>query len=250
MKAFAKINIFLKIVGKRENYHEIISRFVRYDELFDEIEFVPRKADGFVIEGMDIPIQKNIIYKAYRRLLEVSDSVKLKNFFTTHIVSVQKRIPQGAGLGGGSSDAATFLLMCNETIGLGLSKEQLLKIGATIGADVPFFLSGYKSANVFGIGERIEPFEDDIPAIELKLLDICCDTAKVYRHYRKHYYMPNIEEAQKMAKTSSREILSSFQPLHTNDLFKSAIDLCPALGEYCKSWYLSGSGSSLFKGKV
>ncbi len=249
MKAFAKINIFLKIVGKRDNYHEIVSRFVRYEKLYDEIEFVPQKTDGFTIEGMDIPIQKNIVYKAYEKLLKTTNGTKLEKFFCNHVVKINKGIPQGAGLGGGSSDAATFLQMCNDFLALNVPQEQLLKIGATIGADVPFFLSGYRSANVFGIGEKIVPFEEDIPEIELKLVDIHCDTARVYRHYRSHYFAPNIDEAKQLSTMSSKEILRYYRPLQVNDLYKSAIDLCPQLEIYSDSWYLSGSGSSLFKGK-
>ncbi len=248
-KAPAKLNIFLKITGFRGSYHEILSRFIRYEELFDEIAFVPGKYERFEIEGTPgIPREQNIIYKAFCALNAATGNPKIIDFFFSHKVHITKRIPQGAGLGGGSSDAATFLTLANRHIGLGLSTDELARIGAQIGADVPFFIYGYEAANVRGIGEVIEPFIDDIPPIELKLLPIHCDTAAVYTNWRKKFADTlHIGLAEHLAQMTSRQILSTIAPIKANDLYVSAIDLCPDLEKYREIWFLSGSGSTIFR---
>ncbi len=250
-KAPAKINIFLKITGTRGGYHTIASRFIRYEKLYDIISFEHCKTERFRIEGVEeIPLEQNIITKAYHLLQEATQNPKLIDFFNHHIVRVQKNIPQGAGLGGGSSDAATFLLLANEAVGLGLSIQELAAIGVRIGADVPFFIYDYPSANVTGIGEKIEPFEEEPPDIELRTLPLTCDTAKVYRHFRSHYLDTiNAKLANELLRLSCKEILEQIAPLQANDLYKSATDLCPTLEKFSQTYYLSGSGSSLFRKK-
>ncbi len=247
-KAPAKINIFLKITGTRGDYHTLASRFVRYDSLYDIVSFQHSQRGEFWIDGMEIPQEKNIITKAYQTLQRHLGSKKLADFFTTHSVHVKKQIPQGAGLGGGSSDAAAFLLLANAVVGLGLSIQELANIGVEVGADVPFFIYDYPSANVTGIGEVIEPFEEEPPEIELHTLPLACDTAKVYRHFRSRYLKTtDTDLAKKLLRLPSSKILERFAPLQANDLYQSAKDLCPTLEKFAQTYYLSGSGSSLFR---
>ncbi len=246
MRAVAKINIFLKVVGKRGNYHELVSRFIRYEELYDEI-FLEEGEEECEIVGVDIVKEQNTIYKAYKALQKVAPEIK--DFMRHRRVRIKKKIPFGAGLGGGSSDAATFLLLLNKEANLALDPSTLAKVALEVGADVPFFIYGYKAANVEGIGEIIEPFEDDVPKIELKLLPLHCNTAKVYKHFSNHYLLSNKKEAQALIQKSSKEILHTLSPLEANDLYKSALVLCPNLAPFTNSWYLSGSGSTLFRSK-
>ncbi len=244
----AKLNVFLKIIGTRGDYHELISRFIRYDELYDTITFVPGSFERFTIEGVDIPRERNILYKAFVELNRYTENPKIIDFFYHHKVVIEKRIPMGAGLGGGSSNAAGFIKLLNKILNLRLSQEEMAKIGARLGADVPFFIYGYKSANVSGIGEVIEPFEDEIPPLELKLLPIHCDTAKVYGRYREKFMEGfEIGLAKRLMKQTSREILDTIAPTKANDLYLPAIDLCPDLGRYKDEYFLSGSGSTLFR---
>lgn len=142
-KAYAKVNIFLKITGMRGDYHEIVSRFMRVDSLYDELSFVAKQEDeGFKIIGeFSCTTEQNTIYKAYLALLKILDKESadlLKNLMSRYGVKVDKRIPAFAGLGGGSSDGATFLKMCNEVLHLGLSQNELAAAGVKVGADVPF----------------------------------------------------------------------------------------------------------------
>ncbi|MCD8213856.1 MAG: 4-(cytidine 5'-diphospho)-2-C-methyl-D-erythritol kinase, partial [Campylobacter sp.] len=116
MKSYAKINIFLKIVGARGNYHEILSRFVLRREIYDEIYF--EKSDGFAIECSNANIENNIILKAKKALENVGFKNEIDEFFGSHKVILNKNIPIGAGLGGGSSNAAAFLNLTNGELNL------------------------------------------------------------------------------------------------------------------------------------
>ena len=249
-KAFAKVNIFLKITGTRENYHTLASRFVRVDRLHDTLEFIPNKSDGFLVEGdFDCTIEQNTIYKAYKALLEQTQSKELEEFFHTNGVGVEKKIPAYAGLGGGSSDAATFLKMCNEALELGLDSKELVKIGMQVGADVPFFLYDYKSANVRGVGEIVEEFKEESMQIETYTPKIEISTPAVYKEYRKSFFAPiSKEEEQNWLKMPSLEVFQTNNPKTANDLFAPALKLYPQLAKHAKDgWFFSGSGSSFFR---
>ena len=147
-KAPAKINLFLKIVGKRQNgFHELQSVFQLID-LYDEI-FIKVREDGqinFINESKKINKHDDLGLKAAKLILhekKLGVDIYLK-----------KNIPIGAGLGGGSSDAATILMGINNLCDLKLSKKELMGIGLKLGADVPFFVFG-ENAWVEGIGESI-----------------------------------------------------------------------------------------------
>lgn len=254
-KAYAKVNVFLKITGKRGNYHEMISRFLRVEDLYDLLSFVPKedtdaKANEFKIMGdFSCTTEQNTIYKAYFALREATGSESLQKLMQTHAIKVDKQIPAFAGLGGGSSDAATYLKMCNEVLHLGLSLNELAIIGVKVGADVPFFIYGYDSANVSGIGEVVEEFDEELLSIETYTPDIQISTPKVFKAYRENFYNPidgfKVEE---LKQTTSREILSSMSPTEANDLFEPALQEYTELKQYYKAGYhFSGSGSSFFK---
>ena len=255
-KSYAKVNIFLKITGSKEfnntNYHTFNSRFMLVKNLYDTISFVPQKCDSFTIEGIDgVDVKSNIIYKAYTMLNKYTGDLDILNFFYNHKVVIKKNIPMGAGLGGGSSNAATFMLMVKEVCNLKISIDTLAKIGAEIGADVPFFIYGYESANVKGFGEIIEPFSEDALDLEVFTPNIHCNTAEVYKYFRSHLLKdvkPN--SGKDLLEMKSKDILSmpNIKPSQLNDLYKSAKELYPSLQNYEKdNFFFSGSGSSFFK---
>ena len=249
-KAYAKVNIFLKITGVRDNYHEILSRFMRVNSLYDELSFVLKDEEEFKIIGdFSCTTEQNTIYKAYFALKKATQSEALEKLMRTYGVEVKKSIPAFAGLGGGSSDAATYLKMCNEVLHLGLSLNELATIGLEVGADVPFFIYDYNSANVSGIGEIVEEFMEAPLHVEIITPDIECDTGAVYRAFRDNYRV-DIELAQKMTKLSSKELLNSYDDATLNDLFGAALKVCPELEKHRREeWFFSGSGSSFFKVK-
>ena len=248
----AKINAFLKVTGKRGSYHEIVSRFIKIDALYDTISFQEHQhGHAFELVGdFNCTMEKNSIYKAYIALKHVYSNPKpIEQFFKSHRVLVHKNIPTFAGLGGGSSDAATFLKMANRYLKLGLSQEFLAIIGAKVGADVPFFIYEYHSANVEGIGEVVTPFEEEALKFHIFTPDhIACDTAKVFQHFSTKFYKTISQEQKlKLKMTPTHEVLKTFSTSEANDLFLPARDLYPELNSYDKEGlFFSGSGSSFF----
>ncbi len=252
-RAPAKVNIFLKITGKRDGYHTLLSRFMLVEELYDTLTFVPKEEPDFAIHGdFACGVEQNTIYKAYLALLEATDSDALRELMRSHAVQVEKKIPAFAGLGGGSSDAATYLRMCDEHLGLGLTTDELSKIGSAVGADVPFFIHGYPSANVSGIGEIVEAYDETPLPLKIHTPAIEISTPAVYTSFRQDFYKElSTDEAERLAKMDSRSVLEQYDRERANDLFKPALTLYPRLEEHLQDgWFFSGSGSSLFKVKT
>jgi len=251
IKAHAKVNIFLKITGHKDGYHTLLSRFMRVDDLYDTIKFVPCLCETFTIEGCEsVPLESNTIYKAYKALNDYTGDLDILNFFYKHKVVVTKRIPSQAGLGGGSSDAAAFMRLVKETCNLMLSTKELAKIGSTIGADLPFFIYNYSSANVSGFGEIVEPFDEDPLPLELFTPNISCDTSVVYKTFKK-YFFKDITLCSFLGwdKLESKTILNMIvDPIILNDLYAAARLAYPKLKNVEKEgWFFSGSGSTFFR---
>jgi len=251
IKAHAKINIFLKITGYKEGYHTLLSRFIRVEDLYDTIEFIPCECQTFTIEGCDdVPLESNTIYKAYKALNDHTANPAILDFFSKHKVVVTKRIPSQAGLGGGSSDAAAFMRLVNEICDLQIATDKLAKLGSTIGADIPFFIYNYPTANVSGFGEIVKPFKEAPLEIELFTPNIGCDTAEVYKTFNK-YLLQYISRASFFGweNLDSRTLLNLIpDPIALNDLYPAALVAYPKLEELDrKGWFFSGSGSTFFK---
>jgi 4-diphosphocytidyl-2-C-methyl-D-erythritol kinase len=147
-KAPAKINLFLKIIGKRDTgFHELQSVFQLID-LYDYIYIRVRKDSeiNFINESCEINKQDDLGFRAAKLIL--------KNINVGVDIYIKKNIPIGAGLGGGSSDAATILMAINALANISLSKRELMTLGLSLGADIPFFIFG-ENAWVEGIGEKL-----------------------------------------------------------------------------------------------
>ena len=145
----AKLNLFLHIIGRRENgYHELQSIFQLID-LCDWLEFEQTVDSEVKINGLQsVELQQNLIYKATQILKPYAKKLTGLN------IRIEKNIPMGAGLGGGSSNAATTLLIVNQLWQCGLNVEQLADLGLKLGADVPIFVHG-RNAWAEGIGEHL-----------------------------------------------------------------------------------------------
>jgi len=256
-KSYAKVNIFLKIAGRRDNYHEIVSRFVRVKNLFDLVRFEKGKFEEFTLEGdFGCSTQNNTIYKAYLELYSMFKN--LKEIFKNYKVVIEKNIPEFAGLGGGSSNCAVFMILLNELAGLKLSKDELSTIGVKIGADVPFFIYEYDSANVTGIGEIVEKFDEEVLDIETFTPKIKCNTGDIFTKFRDEFYKEiSKEEKQRLLSMKSRDILETLSIEQANDLYAPACKIYPELKKIEKIQnskfkthnYFSGSGSSFFCNK-
>jgi 4-diphosphocytidyl-2-C-methyl-D-erythritol kinase len=244
-KSYAKVNIFLKIVGLRGDYHELNSRFVRVKNLYDEVSFIKSNEKELKIIGnFSCPIEKNTVYKAYKLLEKYK---RVEEFFKNYYVKIDKKIPEFAGLGGGSSNAATFINMVNRYCELNLNKDELAQIGKSVGADVPFFIYEYDSANVKGIGEIVEKFDEETLDIDVITPNIKCNTGEIFKLFRKDYFEEK-SEYKELFSLKSDKILESLNIFEANDLYKVALKLEPKLEEFSKNyWFFSGSGSSFFR---
>ena len=251
IKAHAKVNIFLKITGHKDGYHTLLSRFMMVEDLYDTITFEPCECDTFTIEGCEgVPLESNTIYKAYKALNAHTGDLDILNFFYKHKVVVTKRIPTQAGLGGGSSDAAAFMRLVKEVCNLMISTKELAQLGSTIGADLPFFIYNYPSANVSGFGEIVEPFDEAPLSLELFTPDIGCDTTIVYKTFKAHL-LDKIKLSSFIGwdTMDSRTRLERIaDPMELNDLYKAAFLAYPQRNEVSKEGGVcSGSGSTYFR---
>jgi 4-diphosphocytidyl-2-C-methyl-D-erythritol kinase len=243
-KAYAKINTFLKITGHQNGYHTLLSRFVKVPHLYDTISFVPQECQTFTIEGCgDVPVESNTIYKSFKAMNIESD------FFRHHKVVIEKKIPSGAGLGGGSSDAGAFMRLFNKVCELDIDTPTLAKMGSTVGADIPFFVYDYDFANVSGFGEIVEPFEDEPFEIALYMPQIHCDTPLVYKTFKQHLLKDiDLKSFEGWEQLTTKEILSKVDAVGANDLYKASLIAYPQLAKVAKEgWYFSGSGSTFFR---
>jgi 4-diphosphocytidyl-2-C-methyl-D-erythritol kinase len=170
----AKLNLFLHITGRRpDGYHELQTLFQLLD-WGDALVFTPNQSGIITLESnaADIPLEDNLVVRAARLLQQGSRGV--------HIV-LQKRIPTGAGLGGGSSNAATTLLTLNYLWDQHLPRTTLQAMGGTLGADVPVFV-GAHTAWAEGVGEILTPME--LPERWYLILVPNChvSTAEIFSH--------------------------------------------------------------------
>jgi len=152
LRAPAKINLSLRVMGRRpDGYHELESVFQMVG-LYDHVTIRPRRQGIAVsVEGADLPVGPgNLVYDAAIALAREAGGSRGASIHLT------KRIPLGAGLGGGSSDAATVLIGLNRLWRLRWPRGRLAELGATLGSDVPFFFFG-PTAWVTGRGERVAP---------------------------------------------------------------------------------------------
>ncbi|MCH7391602.1 4-(cytidine 5'-diphospho)-2-C-methyl-D-erythritol kinase [Acinetobacter dispersus] len=145
----AKLNLFLHITGRRENgYHELQTIFQLID-LYDWMTFEQNPEQTIQIKGLsEVKLEHNLIYRAAQLLRPHAKQPCGLN------ISIEKNIPMGAGLGGGSSNAATTLIVLNQLWQCGLNEQQLADYGVQLGADVPIFVLG-RNAWAEGIGEHL-----------------------------------------------------------------------------------------------
>lgn len=234
----AKLNLFLHITGRRsDGYHLLQSAFMLIDWC-DQLHFALR-GDGHISRedlGVALPTEDLCVRAA--RALQAATACPLG----VHI-GVAKSVPSQAGMGGGSSDAASTLLALNRLWKTGLSRSQLAAIGLQLGADVPFFLLG-QHAWVEGVGEVLTPLT--LPKARFAVLkpQSGLDTRAVFAHPL-------------LARNTALAIISGFAAdpfgFGHNDLQPVAQMLCPAVGESI-DWFsaqglnarMTGSGSAVF----
>lgn len=240
IKTHAKLNLSLRVYAPREDgYHPLQSIFQTIS-LHDilTIETTPEKGCSITCTAPEIPTDhRNILHKTYT-LLENKLPIGLK-------ITLTKHIPNGAGMGGGSTNAAGLLRVLNNEY-LNLSEKDLINIAVTIGADVPFFLLG-GTAYVEGIGEIMTPVYNSTPHTHYLLVKppIHCSTKDIFTRF-------DATQPTKAPTSPCQDILD--QHLNTNDLKDTVFQLDPRFKEtedilsnlLNSPIYMSGSGSTLF----
>lgn len=242
LKSPAKINLFLRVLGRRpDGYHEIASLFQAID-LHDTIHFEEADYDALTCDEPSLPTsEKNLISKA-RKLFK--DKTGIKRSFA---IRLKKKIPMEAGLGGGSSNAATTLWALNQLCNRPASEIELASWGAEIGSDISFFLSS-GTAYCTGRGEVLAPVPPLVRQYVLIVKPLIgLSTQKVFQ---------NLKISQLNPKDPKAALASFFtgSPLYFNDLEITAFELMPELaslknklmGLGFSTVLMTGTGSSFF----
>lgn len=220
MKSPAKINLSLRVGEKINGYHEVESEVMMIRDLHDIIQIQPSSTNAITTS---VPIEGNILEDCF-------NLISLKGVTDKFVVHIKKNIPMGAGLGGGSSNAGTFLKWINQRYGVDFSADELQKIGS----DVAIFYQDYDYALCTGYGEKVreidcpQEFKNKKP--KLIMLPIHLSTAKVFAEFK-----------------------PSDRGQFANDLTPAAIRLEPKIAEILEDLShsystlgMSGSGSTCF----
>lgn len=240
--AYAKLNLYLDIVGTRSDGYHILETVLQSVDLADVVEVTAaREGISVSCSNPEIPAgEKNICYKAAKRFAE-----RVGGDFGAKI-HIEKRIPDGAGLGGGSADAAAVLYALNELSGLPMRSDELFSLAAEIGADVPFCLTGGISV-CRGIGELIEPLK---PLPERFYLIVKpkfrCPTQAAYKLYDEKPVPPRkaLEAFCNAGSLYHEELYNVFEEIYADleiSSIKAKFHETGALGAL-----LTGSGSAVF----
>ena len=244
LKSYAKVNLRLEILKRREDgYHELRTIFQKIS-LHDILRFSLKKEKGIsiVADHPKLPLgKKNLVYAATQSMFKVC------GYRGGIHIEIEKKIPLGAGLGGGSSNAATTLMALNQLLDTNLSQKELMKMGLEIGADVPFFfLKG--AATGLGIGERLK--EEELPILWYVLIypNFEVSTRWAYQHFvltnqqfhiNLHRFLKTPQEISRILFNHLEEVVSKRYP--EISLMKEYLLSAGALGAL-----MTGSGPTVF----
>ena len=241
IQAHAKINWCLSVTGKTENGYHLLDMLMQRVSLYDTLYAAPGsgltlRVAGQTVEGAP---EDNLVLRAARALQVFRPDACAR-------LTLVKRIPQGAGLGGGSSDAAAALKMLNRLWHLDLSDGALAEIALKLGADVPFFLSG-KPARVQGIGERLSPaaLPAGIPLVLVKATP-GLNTGSVYK--RSDAMSPVSVDVPALLDRLGQRDLAAASPFSGNALYPAAESLSPELANVKRAVEASGALYTLMTG--
>ncbi|GAB1233455.1 4-(cytidine 5'-diphospho)-2-C-methyl-D-erythritol kinase [Ferrigenium sp. UT4] len=240
----AKLNLFLHVVGRRGDGYHLLQSLFRYIDLNDTLHFT-RREDGEIhrlnaLEG--VPEAQDLCVRAARLLQQETGCAAGVD------IDVEKRIPMGGGLGGGSSDAATTLLALNRLWQLDLPRARLMQLGLQLGADVPFFVFG-DNAFAEGVGERLQAY----PLPEAWYVVLCppvqVPTVQIFSHPE---LTRNTISMTMRALPKGQDFRAGRISGLRNDLQDVACKLYPAVAEHL-AWLakfapalMSGSGACVF----
>ena len=243
-----KINLGLRIVRKREDgYHDLETIFYPIYGLHDELEVEPAEEFAFLQDGLvvDCLPTDNLIYKVYKRMQEHFPQIGNVK------ITFKKNIPFGAGLGGGSSDAAHMAIALNEIFALGLTREQLAEEVRPLGADCPFFIYN-TPCYAEGIGDQLTPISLDLSGLRLVMIKPACgvSTKEAYAGIKPKGTCKVLNDLKVLTVLNDLTILSAL----TNDFEETVCKVHPEIAEIKQRLQeagalyaaMSGSGSTVF----
>lgn len=230
-----KLNLFLYITGKRsDGYHNLETLFVLLDH-GDQMTFETSdtKDEVNLLTDFGFPVEKNLIYKAAMLLKKETNCKKGVN------ISIDKVLPQGGGLGGGSGNAATTLSVLNKLWNLNLPEDKLIKLGTSLGADVPIFIKG-TTCFAKGIGEILEPVDIENKYYLVATPDCSVPTKVLFASDKLKKDSPSRSFDELM----QTQFDNCFTPVVVNE-YPKVKELLDTLSEFGTA-SMSGSGSSCF----
>lgn len=230
-----KLNLFLYITGKRsDGYHNLETLFVILDH-GDQMTFETSdtKDEVNLLTDFGFPVEKNLIYKAAMLLKKETNCKKGVN------ISIDKVLPQGGGLGGGSGNAATTLSVLNKLWNLNLPEDKLIKLGTSLGADVPIFIKG-TTCFAKGIGEILEPVDIENKYYLVATPDCSVPTKVLFASDKLKKDSPSRSFDELM----QTKFDNCFTPVVVNE-YPKVKELLDTLSEFGTA-SMSGSGSSCF----
>lgn len=238
----AKLNLFLHVVGRRADGYHLLESVFFMTTLSDTITFTRTEMGAGVVRTGDMANdpERDLCVRAARALEKAAG----RSLDVT--INVTKRIPSGAGMGGGSSDAATTLIVLNRLFSLGFDRRELIEMAETLGADVPFFVFG-ETAFVTGIGEVLTPITIPAGRVLLLMPATATSTAGIFADPALTRNTPSL----KMAALSSELAAQWPQPVGRNDLepvvLRRNAETKAALEQLGQGARMTGSGSAVFK---
>lgn len=239
----AKVNHFLHIIGRRDDGYHLLQTCFQFLDYGDEMSFELRDDSQIVLlpnNMMGIPNASNLIYRiayAFQQATNTQQGIS---------ITVHKRVPLGAGLGGGSSNAATTLLMLDLLWGINWPLNDLISFGLSFGADIPIFIKGQASL-AEGIGEQLTPIELEQPWVAVITPPCQVISAKMYAdsELTRNTQALRIEAlAQGDFKNTFSELRNDFEPLVRRH-YPAVDDAMKWLSNFGEP-RLSGSGASVF----
>lgn len=251
--AYAKVNLYLHITGKRHDGYHTLDSLLAYIDLYDTITITPSTHMSCLVTGTFAPLlmkeQDNIVLKAARLIAQ-----QCAKPVTPVQITIEKNIPVGAGLGGGSTDAAAVLSLLPKWWQIDIHRQTLKKMAHQLGADIPFFFEK-KAAFIEGIGSPYLQIEESLPDLPMIIIypQKPVATADVYKKEVTKYSVAR--RFQKDSLPSNQKTWLDLLNKTENHLTDNAIDICPDIAKSleflvkshdCLVARMSGSGSACF----
>ena len=245
-KSYAKINLILDVIEKRQDGYHNIDGIMQMIDLYDEVEV--KISDKFEItsNSKDIPLdEKNLVYKVYKALKE---KYKFNERFS---ILIEKNIPVSAGIAGGSTNSAVVIEMIDEILGLNMSLDDKKQIGKSVGADIPYLLVG-KTARTRGIGDELEIL-DSLPTTDILIVNNGVEIATPYV-YSNIVPSGNSDRIDTLINVYKNKNYDEFFKGLYNVMEKVSISYCPEIQNIKDKMYkfncikslMSGSGPTVF----